>query len=50
MHALLFGGMTLAVQWRTQPAAPMVEAAITLIAEMIESRVNRVYRIYEKPL
>jgi colicin import membrane protein len=24
MHALLFGGMTLAVQWRTQPAAPAV--------------------------
>lgn len=24
MHALLFGGMTLAVQWRTQPAAPVV--------------------------
>jgi colicin import membrane protein len=24
MHALLFGGMTLAVQWRTQPAAPIV--------------------------
>ena len=24
MHALLFGGMTLAVQWRTQPSAPIV--------------------------
>ena len=24
MHALLFGGMTLAVQCRTQPAAPVV--------------------------
>lgn len=24
MHALLFGGMTLAVQWRTQPSGPVV--------------------------
>ena len=24
MHVLLFGGMTLAVQWRTQPSAPVV--------------------------
>jgi colicin import membrane protein len=37
MHALLFGGMTLAVQWRTQPAAPIVaELWISLPPQVID--------------